>query len=154
MSEQIHPDGVSPEVYTTPGVLIHLLQVVVDVALTVETEDIVNVDIEMGTDAETTCVLLGVSSAIAVAVVTSTLVDVSSVVSVQVSVVNDVSTFVSVVIQLVLTVTDTVTAGEGLGNVPENTVTFPVGKDGLPEREPEAISAPCSPIGLIASLEN
>lgn len=140
-SEQIHTDGVSPGVCMRPGVVVHLLQVVVDVAFTVDTEDIVNVDLEMDTEAETACVLLGVSSTISVAVVTLTLVEVSSVVSVQVSVVDDVVTIVSVEMQLVLTVTDTVTAGGELGKVPENTVRLPVGKGGLPERDTAAISA-------------
>lgn len=139
-SEQLHTEGVSPGVCIRPGVVVHSLQVVVNVAFTVEIELIVDVDLETDTEADTTCVLLGVSSAIAVAVVTLTLVEVSSVVSVQVSVVDDVVTVVSVETQVVLTVMDNVTAvGREVGKAPDNTVRFPVGKGRPPEKDTEAI---------------
>lgn len=141
-SEQLHTDGVSPGVCMRPGVVVHLLHVVVDVAFTVETENIVDVDLETDTEAETIWVLLEVSSAIAVAVVTLTLVEVSSVVSVRVSIIDDVVTVISVETQVVLTVTDNVTAGRReVGKVPDSTVKLPVGKGRLSDRDTTATSA-------------
>ena len=141
----------------SPGAVAHSLQVVVDVVSTVEVELIVSVDLDTGVEEEVVLVLvlvaapvlLGVSPAISVAVVTSTEVVVSQVHKVSVSVLDDVVTVVSVETQVVLTVTDSVMAGRGgLVGVPGSTVTFPERDGGMSERDTEATSA----LSVVASV--